>query len=961
VVVALLALGATVYALRDRLFGGNNVTNAAQPGLTVYGAEHAPLVKQSFAQGVTEEWRYDDATVVLADPSVVVAVQPRANGSNLVGLDPDNGQERWTQTFAGLTATVSCAAGVWQGKAVCWYQLDWDGLATVVLLDITSGKQSRLEPPSSSGWSIVDAFVSEDVLYTVSQESPFDAQLALSRWDSPARPKWTTSYPGFDCHWDAKPWDVAGDLVQHCGTVFDAGNGRVLTTALWDEGDDDCPRPMLFGGNRLACASLVGSVRSETVALSNNKVASQYFTGEGYALDLGRTARPDGYVIWEDPHLRQYYSDLKNARTVSLPSQFRHPVAAAWDGADQFFLINAYGYAVLADMAAGAVVWESTVELGRLYDSDGVPMVFVSADFIDEETISLQLRPGVLDSRDDSWLVDAATGEVTKTDYTISGFGSGRAVATARSGDGDIPSSGSVAGLFPALSTPFIAWRGSWHGSLRVDENGGFVAGYSDSMPGDTGPGFPKGTRYECHYTGQFVDVKKVSDFEYSMRVDRLVAEPDWEGIVDGFKVVRAGCGRDLDLLDASGESRAYLPGASTAGMPEEVTLWLSNSWGWRDGMTTLPSPIVYLGGTAFVAADGAPPADSEPASPRAYVTLLVPTTGRGPQAVALPTDFPSCPAGMEVVSWTQYPDGLVLICGSDKGFHVTVRHKGKDLAPTDLTFAPWGWTVTCKGGTVLTVTLGGGIVTVGDTTWTARGWSRATGQVIFPKVALEACPPDTVPLSLSTWNGGWLLVCGKDLRDAKMAAWDDALLGNGTSTDVTAAGAGFCVDKRTICAGPGEVVLSDADGMTIQRPIGADWFPKTGPGVTGDPDDPGGQDDQTVVRIATDLLFEFGSAQVSSGSAEMVRRAVSTAPRGVTIQVTGHSDAMGSDAVNLPLSQQRADAVAAIIKAERPDLQVETIGRGSADPVASETTPYGTDNPEGRALNRRVEIRYAG
>ena len=36
-------------------------------------------------------------------------------------------------------------------------------------------------------------------------------------------------------------------------------------------------------------------------------------------------------------------------------------------------------------------------------------------------------------------------------------------------------------------------------------------------------------------------------------------------------------------------------------------------------------------------------------------------------------------------------------------------------------------------------------------------------------------------------------------------------------------------------------------------------------------------------------------------------------------------------------------------------------VGYGEADPVAANTNPDGSDNPCGRALNRRVEIHYAG
>lgn len=82
--------------------------------------------------------------------------------------------------------------------------------------------------------------------------------------------------------------------------------------------------------------------------------------------------------------------------------------------------------------------------------------------------------------------------------------------------------------------------------------------------------------------------------------------------------------------------------------------------------------------------------------------------------------------------------------------------------------------------------------------------------------------------------------------------------------------------------------------------------------------------------------------------------------PQTAAVQVTGYTDSIGTDAANLALSQQRAQAVAAAITAARADLKLEIRGRGAADPVAPNTSG-GQDDPEGRRLNRRVEIRYTG
>jgi outer membrane protein OmpA-like peptidoglycan-associated protein len=74
---------------------------------------------------------------------------------------------------------------------------------------------------------------------------------------------------------------------------------------------------------------------------------------------------------------------------------------------------------------------------------------------------------------------------------------------------------------------------------------------------------------------------------------------------------------------------------------------------------------------------------------------------------------------------------------------------------------------------------------------------------------------------------------------------------------------------------------------------------------------------------------------------------------------VTGHTDATGEDAYNLDLSRRRAEAVAAWLRA-RPELGGWTFtvaGKGEAAPVAPNSRPDGSDDPEGRARNRRVEV----
>src|SRR5690606_34726106 len=70
-------------------------------------------------------------------------------------------------------------------------------------------------------------------------------------------------------------------------------------------------------------------------------------------------------------------------------------------------------------------------------------------------------------------------------------------------------------------------------------------------------------------------------------------------------------------------------------------------------------------------------------------------------------------------------------------------------------------------------------------------------------------------------------------------------------------------------------------------------------------------------------------------------------------IDVMGHTDSTGSDAHNLDLSKRRADSVANYLTLRGVTrARIATIGYGEQYPRADNTTA------EGRALNRRVEIR---
>jgi outer membrane protein OmpA-like peptidoglycan-associated protein len=75
--------------------------------------------------------------------------------------------------------------------------------------------------------------------------------------------------------------------------------------------------------------------------------------------------------------------------------------------------------------------------------------------------------------------------------------------------------------------------------------------------------------------------------------------------------------------------------------------------------------------------------------------------------------------------------------------------------------------------------------------------------------------------------------------------------------------------------------------------------------------------------------------------------------------QVEGHTDAKGTDAYNDRLSQRRARSVRdwLVREAGVAPTRIGTLGFGERRPVAPNERPDGSDDPEGRQRNRRVEI----
>jgi OmpA-OmpF porin, OOP family len=115
------------------------------------------------------------------------------------------------------------------------------------------------------------------------------------------------------------------------------------------------------------------------------------------------------------------------------------------------------------------------------------------------------------------------------------------------------------------------------------------------------------------------------------------------------------------------------------------------------------------------------------------------------------------------------------------------------------------------------------------------------------------------------------------------------------------------------------------------------------------------------TLTLGAETLFAFDRADLKpEGRARLdqlvndLRRVTSVS----SISIVGHTDSKGTLEYNFRLGQRRADTVASyLVNRGVPSQLISTDSRSFLEPVAPNTFPDGRDNPEGRALNRRVVI----
>jgi outer membrane protein OmpA-like peptidoglycan-associated protein len=114
-------------------------------------------------------------------------------------------------------------------------------------------------------------------------------------------------------------------------------------------------------------------------------------------------------------------------------------------------------------------------------------------------------------------------------------------------------------------------------------------------------------------------------------------------------------------------------------------------------------------------------------------------------------------------------------------------------------------------------------------------------------------------------------------------------------------------------------------------------------------------QGDEILLNIPSGVTFDTNSYAIQPQFQKTLNDVATTlASYSQTyIDVYGHTDSTGNDGVNIPLSQNRAQAVSSYLASRGvATARIGTQGFGASQPVASNTTI------EGRQQNRRVEIK---
>lgn len=116
-------------------------------------------------------------------------------------------------------------------------------------------------------------------------------------------------------------------------------------------------------------------------------------------------------------------------------------------------------------------------------------------------------------------------------------------------------------------------------------------------------------------------------------------------------------------------------------------------------------------------------------------------------------------------------------------------------------------------------------------------------------------------------------------------------------------------------------------------------------------------------IELPSDILFDFDKADIRPGAADALKKAAAVLRERAKgpVRVEGHTDSKGNAPYNQKLSEKRAESVRDWLLQREGLTAVKfmTQGFGATRPKVSNTKPDGADDPDGRQINRRVEIAF--
>ncbi len=118
---------------------------------------------------------------------------------------------------------------------------------------------------------------------------------------------------------------------------------------------------------------------------------------------------------------------------------------------------------------------------------------------------------------------------------------------------------------------------------------------------------------------------------------------------------------------------------------------------------------------------------------------------------------------------------------------------------------------------------------------------------------------------------------------------------------------------------------------------------------------------EKNIIFVLKNIYFGYDSANINPAAARELNKLVDilTDNPEIKIEMSSHTDSIASDSYNFELSQRRAEAtVTYLIKKGITPERLVAKGYGESKPIARNTNPDGSDNPEGRQRNRRTEFK---